>query len=57
MLEVTLYARIEYNALLTRRYYVFTVKLFDEEMYNGFERGGGEGGGADRARWVVDWIF
>lgn len=42
MLEVTLY---EYNALLTRRYYVFTVKLFDEEMYNGFERGG-EGGGA-----------
>lgn len=56
MLEVTLYARIEYNALLTRRYYVFTVKLFDEEMYNGFERGG-EGGGGDRARWVVDWIF
>lgn len=53
MLEVTLY---EYNALLTRRYYIFTVKLFDEEMYNGFERGG-EGGGADRARWVVDWIF
>lgn len=38
MLEVTLY---EYNALLTRRYYVFTVKLFDEEMYNGFEKGGG----------------
>lgn len=37
------------NALLTWRYYVFTVKLFDEEMYNGF--------GADRARWVVDWIF
>lgn len=42
MLEVTLY---EYNALLTRRYYVFTVKLFDEEMYNGFERGGEGGGG------------
>lgn len=46
MLEVTLY---EYNALLTRRYYVFTVKLFDEEMYNGFERGGEGGGGRSSA--------